>query len=63
MHNYLTYGIPIFLAIIAYWKSDFFISRRQKYIHSQFQVLQIRLGIAIGIFIIAFSIISRMELQ
>ena len=46
MDNYLTYGIPIFLGIIAYWKSDFFISRRQKYIHSPYQVLQIRIGIA-----------------
>lgn len=63
MSNYFTYGIPILLGIIAYWKSDFFISRRQKYIHSTFQVLQIRIGIAIGVFIFFFSIMSKMELK
>ncbi|CAM1346877.1 hypothetical protein [Tenacibaculum insulae] len=62
MDNYLIYGIPGFLAVLAYWKSNFFISRRQKYIHSPFQVLQIRIGIAIGVFVIVFSIISKIEL-
>ena len=59
MNGLVLYGIPILSAGIMFLFSDFFISRRQKYVHSPFEILKIRFGLSLGVFIIVISIISK----